>query len=127
MATSTLKEQHDMYHIGDTVSFPNNVYIGQGAVGTNAKNISFIINLPKPIASDVSGVTFSSLNIRPFSISGQLLSGSVLTSAYNLLITVMKEEGAIRVQVTKADDSAFNVTALTPVNVFFTSLSFTFN
>lgn len=116
-----------IYHVGDAVTFPNNVYIGQGAIGTNAKNISFIINLPKPISSDVSGVTFSSLNIRPFSVGGQLFSGNVLTSTYGLLITVMHEQGAIRVQITKADDTAFSATALTPVSVFFSSLAFTFN
>lgn len=118
----------EQYHIGDIVTYPNNVYVAQGMVGSNAKTISFIINLPKPIGSDITNLTFNTLNVRPLGVSGQIMSGSILTSSYNIsAINLLKEQGAIRVSFTKSDDTAWNVTELSPVNIFFTGLSFTFS
>ncbi len=120
------KRVDNYYQIGDVVTFTNNSYECVGAMGTGSANFSFVIQLPHPIAQSVTSVNFTNLNIRPFGISGQLMSGSVLTSTYNATATLIKESGAIRVQVSKADGTAFSETALTPLAIFFSGLSFTF-
>lgn len=126
MAVSTINRSVDEYHVGDSLHYTDNLYMANAVVGSNGTGLQIVIPLSKSIGSDVSAVTLNRLTIQAFGVSGRFMTNiNILTNEdYTTAVQIDSTRTYFRILVTKT--SAYDVTVLTPVTIFFGSLEFTF-
>lgn len=113
------------YQTGETITATDYRLAIYGFSNSTSKTLHAYYSLPKPVSSNVTSITINNFLALVCGSSGQAIGYTDFTaSPYTLTAEVMTTGNLIRFTI--ENTSAFNVTALSPIVLFFSKFSISF-